>query len=1307
MVGLSDDERERERMRVRDLLRYYTPDEYRLTRQREEDEAYTKHKQKSKAQGNDRDERPECAEPSTGGPDPDKLLKHDPTLTAFAQLGAFKLDTERSYISLMDTENQYIIAEATRSTSLYDRDKCDEGDEISLGARILDVNWGICPNTIQVFTATDDSKHISTPLITANSECYVMNDLSAMEQFKDRSYVLGWPYMRFYAEVPIHSPTGHVIGTYCVVDNRPRDGLDARGLKILNEISSAIMSHLDLVHKRLQLELEEKMVKGLGLFVNGKSTFQDDLSSRTKVNGPISTSLWEDAEEFQTPMTSSPTSKDDVTPSSTKYSGGEEQAFPFPDMTKLMENTRPSLSRSSSAETACQESITSTRIKRLFSRASHLVLESMDLDGVIFVDACFRDTVVGRSKKAVNGNAFNGLTYHTPFDIDSKTNTNMAAPSSMAISVEDAVNTPCSDRKRPSKLLTSDVLGYAIRQPSEPTVRTLAQSTVKGLMTCYGQGRIFFFNDDGSLDHSAEPFETCEESPKNIGPGIGVVAAWAKQLSYVCPGARAIIFFPLWDPQRDQWFAGSFAWTRRPVRILNARDLNYLSAFGSCVMTEKSRLDAELADRAKSDFISVVSHELRSPLHGVLANAEALRDTSTGAEQDDMIRSITICGEVLLDTMDHILDYAKISNIETSKDTTRQLAGDQTDFDLCMLCEDIIEGVSAGQSFRLGSTFEAPSSNETHPNDGQIMDINGKLNNHTGVVVVLTIDWQASWIFNSHISSWRRILNNLFQNSIKYTKTGYIHVCLTARVSDGNTIASLSIVDSGKGITKDFLKYELYTPFVQEDPMCIGTGLGLSIVKQLIHDLEGTIDVSSEVGVGTCVKVEIPVSPRISALQLNDALVAQTRKQCRGFSMCLLGFEQFPDLTEIPSQYRSVYEGRMVAIKSSFMTYAGDWFGMIIRKPCSLASTDACVFVCLKSSIGSMDRIERKPMIVFEDDTRKGWKRKEKGVFLLTQPVGPHKLARALGRCVDYHKSLASAPTGVLLPAVDISKPTPILTIATSSAAYKPKVFEAVDIDSPKSIDTIKVVTSKTRDDGKRLRLDLRHISNASSNTLVTEDTVVFPTCQEISQRMLVATTQSIENERSTGKSKNISPEVVVEKKSSRTVVLLVEDNIINLKLLVHGMKKAKEEHTTASNGLEAFQKYKEAPETFKVIFMGLSIFSFNSNRLGFLSHMLSNAPLNSPSGTPNIQSILTMKPDISMPVMDGLDSTRHIREFESENSLPRVRIVALTCFGTEEHRRDAALSGVDIFLTKPIRMAGLKPILDLDPDARDIDAGS
>lgn len=66
---------------------------------------------------------------------------------------------------------------------------------------------------------------------------------------------------------------------------------------------------------------------------------------------------------------------------------------------------------------------------------------------------------------------------------------------------------------------------------------------------------------------------------------------------------------------------------------------------------------------------------------------------------------------------------------------------------------------------------------------------------------------------------------------------------------------------------------------------------------------------------------------------------------------------------------------------------------------------------------------------------------------------------------------------------------------------------------------------------------------------------------------------------------------------------------------------------------------------------------------------------------------------------MDGLTSARCIRDHESLYNLPRVRIVALTSFGTEEHRRDAAMSGIDLFLTKPISMKSLKPVVDLNPE--------
>ena len=138
-------------------------------------------------------------------PEDSAVLSHDPTLMAFTQLGAFRTNCQRSFISLMDGKRQFIIAEATRSVSLNDPsvyDKSDPNEKVYLGARILEMAWGICPNTIQVFTALDDSLNLSTDLVTANKDCYVMNDLSAIPAYALRPYVVGWPYMRFYAEVP-------------------------------------------------------------------------------------------------------------------------------------------------------------------------------------------------------------------------------------------------------------------------------------------------------------------------------------------------------------------------------------------------------------------------------------------------------------------------------------------------------------------------------------------------------------------------------------------------------------------------------------------------------------------------------------------------------------------------------------------------------------------------------------------------------------------------------------------------------------------------------------------------------------------------------------------------------------------------------------------------------------------------------------------------------------------------------------------------------------------------------------------------
>jgi len=94
-----------------------------------------------------------------------------------------------------------------------------------------------------------------------------------------------------------------------------------------------------------------------------------------------------------------------------------------------------------------------------------------------------------------------------------------------------------------------------------------------------------------------------------------------------------LILYPLWDPHRERWFATAVIWSSEPKRIFTTeQELSYLAAFSNFVMAEVARLDTKLADAAKADFISSISHELRSPLVFIkndVTEAHALTVSST------------------------------------------------------------------------------------------------------------------------------------------------------------------------------------------------------------------------------------------------------------------------------------------------------------------------------------------------------------------------------------------------------------------------------------------------------------------------------------------------------------------------------------------------------------------------------------------------------------------------------------------------------------------------------------------------------
>lgn len=127
--------------------------------------------------------------------------------------------------------------------------------------------------------------------------------------------------------------------------------------------------------------------------------------------------------------------------------------------------------------------------------------------------------------------------------------------------------------------------------------------------------------------------------------------------------------------------------------------------------------------------------------------------------------------------------------------------------------------------------------------------------------------------------------------------------------------------------------------------------------------------------------------------------------------------------------------------------------------------------------------------------------------------------------------------------------------------------------------------------------------------------------------------------------------------------VLLVDDNKINRQLLVMFMKKHKFSYSEAENGQEALDAYKES--------------------------CLPGPHSNSPGR--RFDYVLM---DISMPVMDGMESTRKIREFEKENGLERSNVIALTGLASAQAQQEAETAGIDVFLPKPVKFAELKKLL-------------
>lgn len=217
--------------------------------------------------------------------------------------------------------------------------------------------------------------------------------------------------------------------------------------------------------------------------------------------------------------------------------------------------------------------------------------------------------------------------------------------------------------------------------------------------------------------------------------------------------------------------------------------------------------------------------------------------------------------------------------------------------DLAELVQDVVEGVHLGSS----------RATQKHGGDGDNVGTSSNTHNTAtrsssgsgNTIVLIEIEPGINWFLETEVGAWKRIVMNLFGNAMKYTSRGRIEVVLRLADQQNSSTESRSIClqinDTGRGMSTDYLKNRIFTPFAQENDLSVGTGLGLSIVHHLVNSLGGYIDVQSEVGKGTKVTVTVPIGDKVrivsaerqlSELSLNKPSLDLTR-QLKGRTLYL------------------------------------------------------------------------------------------------------------------------------------------------------------------------------------------------------------------------------------------------------------------------------------------------------------------------------------------------------------------------------------------------------------------------------------